>query len=147
VGAKKGVRIMKIRKKIALVVFSIFILISFFFAFLYLFMPQFMPYHADAVKMQWDAVAKEFQILILALMRTCGGGWLATAIGMSFILFIPFRKDLRWANLALLLVGLTAAVPSLIATLLVQFNTTASPPWIVAAISIVLVIIGFFLAL
>ena len=74
---------MSVIKKISFILFLIVVLLSLIFAFLYLFSPQFMSYHSDAVGLTWPQVDKEFQILIIALMRTCGGGWLATMIARS----------------------------------------------------------------
>ncbi|NJL45230.1 MAG: hypothetical protein HC922_04710 [Leptolyngbyaceae cyanobacterium SM2_3_12] len=87
------------------------------FGFVYLFRPEFMPYHAVALSRDWDAVERPVQILILALMRVVGGAWLATALAVMILLLIPFRQGAPWARWAIPAAGLVAAVPSLYATL------------------------------
>ena len=66
----------------------------------YLFRSQFMPYHAIAVGKTWAQVDPAFQILLLALIRLVGGAWIATALAMGILLFIPFRQCIRWARWA-----------------------------------------------
>ncbi|MBE9060376.1 hypothetical protein [cf. Phormidesmis sp. LEGE 11477] len=101
-----------------------------------------MPYHAVAVGQNWAEVAPEYKILILALMKVAGGGWLATAFATAALLFIPFRKGMRWSYWALPAVGLPAALTSLYATIYVTQNTPASPPWIAAAVGTILLVSG-----
>jgi len=66
------------------VLYGLISLLGFIFAYIYLFRSEFMPYHAIAVGKDWADVAPEFQVLILALMRVSGGGWLGVA-GLLFL--------------------------------------------------------------
>lgn len=50
------------------------------FGILYLFKSSFMPYHGEALACNWEEIASGNQILILALMRTVAGGYLAVAL-------------------------------------------------------------------
>lgn len=138
---------MTTKRKIAFALYLIAVILSAVFASLYLFRSEFMPYHSVAVSMTWEEVSNPFQVLTLALMRVSGGGWLAATISMAFLLFIPFRKGERWANWAFALVGLSSAVPTLIATFMVKFGSPANPPWVAAAGAIVILLIGFVLGL
>jgi hypothetical protein len=137
---------MKPKAKIAFLLYLAVILLSLVFAGMYLFRSQFMPYHAAAVGVAWTELRPEFRTLFLALLRVCGGGWLAAAIAMSILLLVPFRRNEAWSRWALPLVGLSAAVPTLYATLLVKARTPASPPWFGAAAAIVLILLGFALS-
>lgn len=116
------------------------------FGLTYLFRHEFMPYHAEAVEREWSAVEPSFQILITAFMKIVGSAWLASALAMIILLSIPFRKGERWAYGAVPAVGLTATIPSLLATLYVGNNTPASPPWLPALAGILLLVIGFILS-
>ncbi len=136
---------MRIRTTAALACYLIVILVALSFAGIYLLRPQFMPYHAVAVGTSWSEVPPRTQTLFLALMRVGGGGWLAVAVGMAILLAIPFRRNEPWARWALPLTGLSAAVPTLYATLLVKARTPASPPVAGAAAAIVLLVLGFAL--
>jgi multisubunit Na+/H+ antiporter MnhB subunit len=139
-------RRMKFRTTVAFVCYVLVMLVSLVFAGLYLGRSEFMPYHAVAIGIQWAQLKPEFQTLFLALLRVCGGGWLAATVAMGILVFIPFRRNESWTTWAVPLVGLSAAIPTLYATLLVKAKTPASPPWYGAAGVIVLLIVGFALS-
>ena len=112
------------------------------FASLYLFRLEFMPYHEVAVGRSWLMVEGEYRVLILALMRVCGGGWLATTVAILILLFGPLRKGMHWPFVAIPIVGLSALIPTLIATLYVKMNSPADPPYLLAAILSALLIMA-----
>ncbi len=114
---------------------------------IYLFRSQFMPYHAIAVGKTWAEVDPAFQILLLALIRAVGGAWIATALAMSILLFIPFRQGIRWARWAVPAIGLVAELPALYVTISVTLNTPATPPWKGVVLIMVLLVAGFILSL
>jgi hypothetical protein len=132
---------------VAFVCYVISALIAFSFSFIYLTRTEFMPYHRDAVGHEWHEVDRSYQVLILALMRAAGGGWLATGISLVFLLAFPFRSQELWALIALPLVGLSTAGASLYATLHVKNNTNATPPVLLVVAAIVLVLAGFLLSI
>jgi len=137
---------MKAKKAIALACYLLTIFLSLAFASMYLFRPEFMPYHSAAVGVEWSQLDPKFQTLFLALMRVCGGGWLASAAAISVLLAFPFRRNEPWSRWAIPLVALCAAIPTLYATLLVKSRTPASPPWVGAAATILLIVVGFVLS-
>jgi hypothetical protein len=116
------------------------------FGLLYLFSPQFMPYHAVAIGATWNDLPSAYRILILALMKAVGAGSLGSFIAGLFILLIPFRSGFPWANWALLIIGLVVSIPGLYAMLTVRWSTPASPPWVVPLIGMLLAIAGFTLS-
>ncbi len=136
---------MKILDLISFVCYGLVALLGFVFAFIYLTRPEFMPYHADAVGVEWDAVGAEFKVLIIALMRVSGGGWLATSLAISFLLIAGKKFNSLWMKVALVSVGLAALIPTLYATLYVKSHSPANPPWIAAAVGILLLLIALFL--
>ena len=113
------------------------------FGSVYLFRSEFMPYHADAIGTNWESVDPTIQVLILALMRVAGGGWLAAAVSIAILLKVQLQKDFRWIRWAIPAVGLTVSLPTLYATYYVTTNTPANPPWLAALIGIVLLLVGF----
>ncbi len=117
------------------------------FSLIYLLRPEFMPYHASAVGMNWEDVPPAFQTLILGLMKATGGGWLATAVAMAVILFKPFKRGELWARWAVPFIGLTTAVPLLYLTLTIALRTSATTPWLAALIGVLLQISGLILSL
>jgi hypothetical protein len=134
-------------KIICTIIYWITAITGFVFAALYLFRPEFMPYHEVAVGRPWTEVSKEYQVLILALMRVSGGGYLATSIGILLLLIIPFRNGKYWPYLGIPAIGLSALIPTLIATLNVKEYSPATPPYLLAVALIVLLIITIVLSL
>jgi len=106
-----------------------------------------MPYHEVAIGKPWDEMGKEYRVLIIALMRVSGGGWLATSVGMLLLLLIPFRKGRYWSYFAIPAIGLSVLIPTLLATIIVKTQSTAVPPYILAAVLIGLLIIAIILSL
>ncbi|MEO0408607.1 MAG: hypothetical protein AAF289_14770 [Cyanobacteria bacterium P01_A01_bin.135] len=117
------------------------------FSLIYLLRAEFMPYHARAIGQSWEQLPLAVQTLILGLMKTTGGGWLATAVAMAIILFKPFKRGETWALWAVPSIGLATAVPLLYLTLSIAIRTPADPPWIAAALGVVLQVVGLVLSL
>lgn len=112
---------------------------------IYLFSSSFMPYHGDALQMDWAAVAAPLQTLILALMDVAGGGWLAVALATAVLVAIPFRRGEAWARFALPAILLAFYVPTFWATVLVTLHTPAHAPWYGNLAAIACAVIGFAL--
>jgi len=138
---------MSIRMKAAFWCYLLALLPIGIFGMIYLFRSQFMPYHAIAVGKTWAEVDPAFQILLLALIRVVGGTWIATALAMGILLFIPFKQGMRWARWAVPAIGLVAELTALYATLSVTLNTPATPPWKGVVLIIVLLVAGLILSL
>jgi hypothetical protein len=138
---------MKNQKKAILAVNGLVAALGYVFAFMYLFRPEFMPYHAVAVGKAWEELDPAFRILTLALMRVSGGGWLGVSIAMTFLLFKYRRTEQTWLITAVFLTGMAIVVPTLLATLLVKHHSSANPPWMAAVAAIVLLVAGWILAL
>ncbi|MBN2175086.1 MAG: hypothetical protein JW731_13210 [Bacteroidales bacterium] len=136
---------MKILKNLTFICFALVGILGYGFAMVYLFRPEYMPYHAIAVDIPWEELTPGIQVLILALMRVAGGGWLATSVSITFFLVARKKYKSPFFSYALVLVGISALVPTLIATLFVKFNSPANPPWIAAVLGIAILIVGLIL--
>lgn len=88
-----------------------------------------------------------YQILVLALMKAAGGGWLSISIAVSILLFGPFRQGVRWTFWAIPAIGLPALVVNLYITIYVTLKTPGNPPWQLNAVGIILLFIGFVLSI
>ena len=137
---------MDFRTKVGFGCYLLSLLLCGVFGLLYLFSPQFMPYHADAIGATWKDLAPAYRILILSLMKSAGAGFTGSTIAGLFILLIPFRSGSPWARWAMLIVGLAVTIPTLYATLTVKWGTPASPPWVAPLIGMLLVFVGFVLS-
>lgn len=117
------------------------------FGIVYLSRSKFMPYHAVAVGKEWDDLGSGFQVLVFAGLKIIGSGAAATALGLGFLLLIPFSRAELWAQWAVPLIGLVASVPSLYVTLLVKARTPAAPPCLLAMSIVGLFVLGLLLSL
>jgi hypothetical protein len=114
---------------------------------MFLFRSEFMPYHADAVGMPWSEVPEPFRILIMALLKLAGGGWLTVAIAEFVLLLVPFRQGARWALWAVPSLGLLHFAGVCNAMAHVTLNTPATPPWGATIASVALILIGAALSI
>ena len=127
--------------------YALAVLVAMAFGVVYLTRSRFMPYHGDALQRSWDELDPQLQVLLLALMRAVGGGWLAVSLGVAFLLVFPFRAGETWARYAIPVVGLAAALPTLYSALYVKSRTPASPPVNLVVGAILLLIVGFVASL
>jgi hypothetical protein len=114
---------------------------------MYLLCNEFMPYHAVAVGMPWPEVPVPFKILIIALMKVAGGGWVTVAVAVFVLLLVPFRQGARWAYWAIPSLGLLHYADVCIAMAHVMTNTPATPPWGFTIAGIILLLIGAALSI
>ena len=140
-------RLMKTLKLVIIICDGMVALLGFVFALIYLLRPEFMDYHAIAVHETWAEVDPGFQILIIALMRVSGGGFLGVSLAITMLLYIFLKQDKVWPITAIFFIGQSILIPTLYATLLVKYHTGANPPWIAAVIAIVILLVAWILAL
>ncbi len=115
-------------------------------ALIYLFTPQILPYQSTALGLRWQELSPELQTQLMSLVRISGGGYLATAIALATMLFIPFRKGERWARIAIPAIGIPAALIVTYSGLTIIQNTPGRPPVLAAPVTVILFFMGFFLS-
>ncbi|MCJ7446110.1 MAG: hypothetical protein MUO72_00280 [Bacteroidales bacterium] len=59
-----------------------------------------MGYHRMAIQKDWNELSHEMQTLILALMRTVGGGFLSVSIAVIILQLEFNRSQNHWIALA-----------------------------------------------
>ena len=128
---------------IAFISYGLVALISIVFALIYLIKNQFMPYHTEAIGLSWSDLEANLQVLILALMRAAGGGFLATGLAMLILLIIPGIASDTWSIYAIPSIGLCTSSGALYATWLVKSRTPGNPPIILSLLTLILTVIGF----
>lgn len=106
-----------------------------------------MPYHGKAIGQEWDELPANLQVLLLALMRACGGGLLGVGLCLTILVIIPFQSGAIWAMYAISGIGLVASLSTLYATYLVKTKTPGTPPVGMSVLAIGLFFIGFLLSL
>lgn len=127
---------MSATRTIACVLYGINALVSVVLGSIYLFTRRFMPYHQEAVGMQWEQVDPSMQVLITALMDVAGAGWLALGVAVAVLIWWPFRNGERWSRFLVPALLLLFYLPTLLATLMVLWHTPATPPWYGNAIAL-----------
>ena len=132
---------------ISLISYSCVALVLIIFGLIYLIKNQFMPYHSRAIGLPWSDLEENMQVLIIALMRAAGGGFLATGLAMLILLIIPWRAGDTWSMYAIPAISLCISLGTLYATLLVKTRTPGTPPVILSFIALVLTIIGFIFSI
>lgn len=117
-------------------------LISLALGSIYIFRESFMPYHQQALQLQWNELDGSLQVLILALMDVAGAGWITLGLAILVLTFGPFRAGKRWARLLIPGAIIVFYVPTLIATLNVTHLTPATAPWYGNALAVFAAIVG-----
>ena len=113
---------------IALILYSLSLFSGLVYGAVYLTRNRFMPYHKAALGRTWEELDPATRTLLLALIKTVGGGALGCAIAGVFILAGPFIAGETWANWALLTTILCSFLPAAYATFLVHAKTGANTP-------------------
>jgi hypothetical protein len=117
------------------------------FGVVYLLRTRFMPYHAVAAGMPWADVPPNFKVVILGLIKAIGGTTLALAVAWYVLLFVPFQQGVRWAIIALPLLGLLQSAAAFYSMNYVALRTQAQPPLWAPGVGVLLTIIAFVLSL
>jgi len=118
------------------------------FALTYATRTQFMPYHADAVARPWHSLDSSLQLLLLALIRLVGWGWLAIVCAGLVMLhqFVVLQLPLQFLVL-LQAFCLLAVTPIIAVSSEVKRRTNASPPVMAGWLSLTLTWLGFLFGL
>ena len=116
---------------------------SLFFGLVYLIRPFFMTYHGIAVHKKWNQLDREFQVLILALMRCASGGLIAGGIAMIILQIEFIRSHAPWIALTILIIGGVLTVGSLYAILLVRTKTKGRPPLVAVMLFFLILLTGY----
>jgi len=119
--------------------------ISLTFGIIYLVKSSFLKYHGQALEKKWIHVEREVQILMLALMRVVGGGALATGFVILILQYQFDKYHQAWIPTTILIAGGLLSLTSLYAMLSVTLQTKGRPPIGVILVSLLLMIVGFFL--
>ncbi len=80
------------RDKIAFVIYFVGSLSLIVFSIVYLSCSTIMPYHQEAIKIAWEELSTELQILLQAFIKMVAAGFFVTGLSALILLLIPFRK-------------------------------------------------------
>jgi len=115
------------------------------FGIIYLTKSSFMTYHSQAVSLDWGEVEGKIRFLILALMKTIGGGFIASSIAI-IILQYKFSADKQsWIPLLVLIIGFITYGSSIYAQLIIRMNTPGNPPTTLSILMICFLVSSYIL--
>ena len=118
-------------------------LLTLAFGMIYLLKNSFMPYHSEALSLEWKEVESNTQYLILALMRAVSGGFVAASLVVVVLQRKFILTKISWIPWLIFATGLIVSFASIYATMIVRLNSPGKPPTVMAIGGIVLLIIGF----
>ncbi len=95
----------------------------------YLVSGKMMTYHLRILDVAWSDLTPRTRMLMLTLMKGTGLVAVCTAVSLAVLLAAPFRAGETWSRWAILVVGATALVPTLVGALRLRRETGASSPW------------------
>lgn len=131
--------------KLSLILHVILGIISIIFGLKYLLSSEFLPYHRDAVQMDWNGLDSNLQTILLGFMRATAGGLLCSGVLVIVLQYRFYKQKLSWLPLPILLAGLITSLSAVYATAIVKFNTTASPPFLLSVLVVLVYIFGYFI--
>jgi hypothetical protein len=138
---------MKTRVKIAFAIYLVGCLSLIGFGVAYLLCSTVMPYHQQAIGTNWEQLSTGMQVLLQALIKAAGVGFLAVGINGLILLFIPFRRWERWAYWAIPIPAFLWNGLSLYITAKVAIATGASTPWAGSIIGLIMIAVAFILSI
>lgn len=130
-------------KKIGNITNYVAALILIIMGLIYLFKNSFMPYHSEALSMDWNELDSNIQHLLVAFMRAVSGGYLAVAISVILLQRKFSMHKTSWIPFIILISGLVVSLLSIYATMIVRFYTPGKPPTAMAIVGVILLIIGY----
>ena len=70
------------------------------FGLRYLFVRQYLSYHADLTGLAWCEIPPRYQFVILGMLKIVGAGMLAFGIALAWLV-LPFSRGENWATWAI----------------------------------------------
>ncbi len=113
------------------------------FAKRYLLSKEAMPYHLVAIGKRWNELEQGTQIILLALMRAAGAGYLAISAAAVCLIMAGLLRHHTWANVTLVIIFVTLLLPLTFVMYSVRRRTSGRPPISASVIGIVVAVIAF----
>jgi hypothetical protein len=113
------------------------------FAARYLFQATVMPYDLVAMGKRWDELEQGTQIILLALMRGAGAGYLAVGAAAGCLVVGGQFRHYAWTNATLLFMFATLLLPLTIVMYTVRRYTPGRPPISASIIGMTVTVVAF----
>ena len=113
------------------------------FGIIYLFKSSFMPYHSQAISTEWSGIEQNTQFLILALMKTVSGGFIASAVVIAYLQFKFHSSKLPWIPSLIFITGFIFYGASIYAQIMLRINTPGNPPTAISFFAVIMLLAGY----
>jgi uncharacterized membrane protein len=139
---------MDIYNWLALFCYALAFLTTVVFSLVYLSRSDFLPYHGIATARTWEEIDPSMQLLIMALIKVVGWGWLAVSIAGFMLLYLLFSRTADYSQLIMFQIFcLIAVTPSVTIAIYVRRRTNAPTPIRSGVLVVLLTLSGFTFAL
>jgi len=113
------------------------------YGLIYLLRNRFMPYHSEAVSLNWEEVNPAMQFLLIALMRAIAGGFISMAFAIFFLQYQFSHHKISWIPLLILILGTISMFCTSYAIMQIWFHTPGRPPIAIVIAGELLLIVGY----
>jgi hypothetical protein len=128
--------------KLALILFAIVGVSHLIFGIVYVTANEFMPYHAQALNVDWNSLNENYKILFLSLIRLAGaGGLVAGLVNLTLVNYLYHRVESRLIWL-LIVSSLIFQFVTNYVVYYVSRNTPGDPPLLMVSTGSVIFIIA-----
>lgn len=134
---------MKNRVKISFICFLLVGCGFFLMGLFYIFSPTVMPYHLDAMEIEWNLLPKGQRLVSLAILKGSGSGMMVAGFSILLLLLIPFRKGESWAIWGIMIIISLETIPTCYSILQLKKYTPGNPPLFLIVLIFLFAIIGF----
>ena len=137
---------MKSRDKIAYVLYMTNAVIAIAFGLRYASCETVMPYHQQAIGLEWTELGLGLQILLNGFMKGTASAFFIVGASSMVLLLIPFRKGEIWSKWLIPFVQIASLAPAVYVSINIASKTQASTPWPVAIATAGITIVAFLVS-
>ena len=134
------------RDKIAFTIYLVVILLGIAFGINYLACPTVMPYHHQAIGIDWEDLGPGLQVMLKNFVNFAGAGFITGSLSCLIMLLIPFRRGEQWAKWAIPLLLIVFNVFCLYVSATVAAETGASTPWPLSIVTIIVLLAAYIVS-
>jgi hypothetical protein len=145
-GSKDGAPSVNLRNRLAFSCIAVCTLAELGLGLAYFIASEAMPYHQEALGVDWSALDPGVRATLLTLVNGYGSAHFAVGLALTFLLVIPLRQGRGWARWAILAVGLPVLGATAYLSARLAADTGANVPWRGALVLLALFLVGVALA-
>ena len=123
--------------RLSIALFALVGLSLFLVGCVYLSLSQFMPYHAEALQLEWDSLDSNFQGLILGFLKGLGSGAFVAGTAVLWMAGKSLRESPQPFVVLMPFVAISYSSLLCFATYTVYTNTPGNPPLLLNVLLVV----------